>query len=676
EEYEQALQEYTEALRLAPDCLTAYLERGRLYRSRGQLDQAIADFTAVLGIDDANSEAYLRRGHAYTGKREFEAAIADYDMVISLAPEFAMAYVRRGLAFANLGEFDRVIADADQALQIDPRLIAALYIRGAAYFKQEHTELALADFDMLLLLDPKHAPAYNERGLVHAARGEYEEAIADYSQALRLDPKFELALFNRAIAYRLGGKLDRALAELSGLIVRSPANASAYYQRGLVYFDHKDYDRAIADLTRAFQIDPQCKEAYSSCLEALRAKREHQQTIRVSSAEEKPARVEPLAETVLQGNTLHAEEPDSSRSESRQSRPNRGEETKSAPPERPRREEPPSPAVIERKRAPDPVEIATETNAAPVGTDTTAETKAAEGAARMVPKARRSAVTVGKLRLECPTCGVEGLLDVSNLKRAFRCPGCGSWWHADAAGRLVEAMPAGEEVEVWSTSGRSTHRLPSEEKTAAASKPSSPPKLSPPKRPAFRPRPRPSSQGRFGVAGSWIAETLATRGGRWGLGVAVILLIAWVGLTASPFVRPNKLMTRGHKMVRAWLARDLQKIEPYTDPDEKSLLASWLKKNPPPNLAGQDIARDVRVSIEGNNGRAATVVVSISAKDERGQPAHYVFRHRWTEEDGDWYFHPREANARPGSGGNKTPPSRSRFPIKPFKAIGLPLAEE
>ncbi|MGH7222776.1 MAG: tetratricopeptide repeat protein, partial [Gemmataceae bacterium] len=578
---------------------------------------------AALGIDDGNAEAYLRRGNAHAGKGQYEAAIADYNTAIDLAPDLGLAYVNRSLAFAKLGEFDRVIEDADRAFQLDPRLAGALFIRGAAYFKQGRTELAIADFDMLLLLEPKHVLAYNERGLVRASRGEYDLAIADYSRALRLDPQFELALFNRAIAYRLRGEHDKAIAEFSDLIARAPANAPMHYQRGLAYFDHKDYDLAIADLRRAFRIDPKCKEAYSSCLEVLRAKHENQRPTGVESPEEKAAPILPDGEITLQGETPRAEASAAPKSDVPRSAANRVDEAKSAPPERPRRVETPSPAVVETKAAEVPAETAQETP--------------------------RSVVNVGKLRLECPTCGTLGLLDVRNLKKAFRCPGCAYWWRTDAAGRLVAATPqeeAGVEVEVWSNTGeRGKHRVPSEAKIPAGSKPAPPEKPSPRKKPHARTRPRPSSEGRLRYAGNWIAAVSATRGGRWALGVAAVLLVASVGLAVSPLLWPGQLTSRGHAIVRAWLAKDLAKMEQYTDPADKPFLKSWLEKHPPPDLVGQEPSPDVRVSIEGNNGRTAVVVVQIAAKDNKGQPAHYVFRHRWLEHGGDWYFHPQQAKA-------------------------------
>lgn len=622
-EHDQALKEYTKALQLDPDCLAAYLERGRIYRTHGRFKRAIADFTAALAIDDGNAEAYLRRGNAYAGKGEYESAIADYNAALEFAPDLGLAYVNRGLAFAKLGAFDRVIADADRALQLDPRLTGALFIRGAAYFKQERSELAIADFDMLLLLEPKHVLACNERGLVRASRGEYDLAVADYSRALRLDPRFELALFNRAIAYRLGGEHDKAIAEFTEVIARTPENAAAHYQRGLVYFDQKEHDRAISDLTRAFQIDPQCKEAYTSCLEVLRAKHEKQTPTLA-------APILPAGEMALQEETPPVETSSAPPVRSKV------EETPSAPPKRPRRVEPPPP--------------------------TAPALPAAETAAATALEEARTVVNVGKLRLECPTCETQGLLDVRNLKKAFRCPGCGSWWRTDNSGRLIGATPAegsGVEVEVWSnTGGRSKHHVPSEEKTPTGAKPTLPENRKP-RKPPSRTRPRRSSEGMLRSAGGWIATASATRGGRWAMAGGLVFILASVGFAVSPLLWPGQLKTRSQSMVRAWLAKDAKQMEQLTDPTQTPYLSSWLDSHPPPDLTGQEPAPEVRISVQRNDGKSADVMIQIAAKDKKGQPAHYVFHHRWVDKGAGWLFHPQEAkkslkpairtdNSRPG----------------------------
>ena len=144
-------------------------------------------------------------------------------------------------------------------------------------------------------------------------------------------------------------------------------------------------------------------------------------------------------------------------------------------------------------------------------------------------------------------------------------------------------------------------------------------------------------------AGNWIAAASATRGGRWLLGGVLLLVLASVGFAVSPLLWPSQLKTRSQTMARAWLAKDVKQMEQFTEPGQEPYLASWLDNHPPPDLTGQEPAPEVRVSVQRNDGKSADVVIQIAAKDKKGQPAHYVYHHRWVDKGDGWFFHPQEA---------------------------------
>lgn len=48
ERYDEAIAEYDEAVRIAPDNYDAYLHRGNAYLDKGEYDAAIEDYNAVM----------------------------------------------------------------------------------------------------------------------------------------------------------------------------------------------------------------------------------------------------------------------------------------------------------------------------------------------------------------------------------------------------------------------------------------------------------------------------------------------------------------------------------------------------------------------------------------------------------------------------------------------------
>ena len=91
-EYDLAIDDYTEAIALAPQHIHAYINRGIAYSSLGKHKRAIEDYYQALAIDDQNADAYISKGIAYSCQGNHEQAIEDYDQAISLAPKNADAY--------------------------------------------------------------------------------------------------------------------------------------------------------------------------------------------------------------------------------------------------------------------------------------------------------------------------------------------------------------------------------------------------------------------------------------------------------------------------------------------------------------------------------------------------------------------------------------------------------
>ena len=69
----------------------AYELRGLVRFEKGELDQAIADFTEAIRLDPRNSDAYVNRGAAWMSKHELDKALIDLNEVIRLDPHDSSA---------------------------------------------------------------------------------------------------------------------------------------------------------------------------------------------------------------------------------------------------------------------------------------------------------------------------------------------------------------------------------------------------------------------------------------------------------------------------------------------------------------------------------------------------------------------------------------------------------
>jgi Lipoprotein NlpI, contains TPR repeats len=73
----------------------AYYNRGEAYQAKRDYDRAIYDFDQAIKINPNYEAAYYNRGLTYSSKRDFERAIADFGQVIRLEPKNPLAFYNR-----------------------------------------------------------------------------------------------------------------------------------------------------------------------------------------------------------------------------------------------------------------------------------------------------------------------------------------------------------------------------------------------------------------------------------------------------------------------------------------------------------------------------------------------------------------------------------------------------
>ncbi|MEE3716964.1 tetratricopeptide repeat protein [Tumidithrix elongata RA019] len=95
-----------------------YIVQGYAKYELGDYQGAIADFTEVVRLAPNDSNAYYCRGNSKVKLGDYQGAIADFTEVIRLDPNDANAYFSRGYAKYELGDKKVAIADYNEAAQL------------------------------------------------------------------------------------------------------------------------------------------------------------------------------------------------------------------------------------------------------------------------------------------------------------------------------------------------------------------------------------------------------------------------------------------------------------------------------------------------------------------------------------------------------------------------------
>jgi tetratricopeptide (TPR) repeat protein len=213
-QYDRAIQDYDEAIKLVPDDAAAFNNRGVAYRAKGEDDRAIQDFDQALQLKPDLTEAYNNRGVVHRTKRQFDQAILDHDVAIVLYPRFSQAFGNRGTDYLLKGDYDHAMQDYDEAIRLKPDSPYALNCRAIVYSLKKQYDRAVRDYDQAIELSPDYVEAFNNRGLTRLKMKSYDSAIADYDMALKLRPKSAGSLYGRALAKRATGDASGADADI------------------------------------------------------------------------------------------------------------------------------------------------------------------------------------------------------------------------------------------------------------------------------------------------------------------------------------------------------------------------------------------------------------------------------------------------------------------------------
>ena len=96
-----------------------YAWRGKAFVYKEDYDSAIADLNEAIRLDPTIANAYAFRGFAWNGKRDFNKAIANADKAIMLDPNNSVAYNVRSVAHWNKSEYRGYISDWYISLKLD-----------------------------------------------------------------------------------------------------------------------------------------------------------------------------------------------------------------------------------------------------------------------------------------------------------------------------------------------------------------------------------------------------------------------------------------------------------------------------------------------------------------------------------------------------------------------------
>lgn len=192
--------------------------KGFAFDSLEEYDAAITNYGEALKLRPEDPTILLAMGQAYLDAgRDADAADA-FGRVLAKTPEDSRALI--GLAYLDLksGDTEGARDKLERALAADPENALAMSYLGLLEMDARKYDLARAHLENALALEPDNLTANFNLALIYAMQGEYAAAEQHFRAVLGRKPDDGEARFYLAAVLEAQGKYDEALAEAEKVV--------------------------------------------------------------------------------------------------------------------------------------------------------------------------------------------------------------------------------------------------------------------------------------------------------------------------------------------------------------------------------------------------------------------------------------------------------------------------
>jgi TonB family protein len=163
----------------APD-FAFYQKRAYENAVKGEYDLAVNDYNEAIKLNPKEVSLFINRGRAHQNKKNYDLAIADYNTAIELNPNEATAYYNRGDSHEKKGDAQQAMSDYQKVLELDANNESAkinLKRLQAEQLKAEQAKAEQLKAEQLKAEQAKIEEAKKQEAIAAAAKPKVPESV-------------------------------------------------------------------------------------------------------------------------------------------------------------------------------------------------------------------------------------------------------------------------------------------------------------------------------------------------------------------------------------------------------------------------------------------------------------------------------------------------------------------
>ncbi len=176
---------------IGSDRFYMYVNRADAYVAQGDRPHALDDYNEAVRLAPHDAKLYFNRAVFYLAESDVGSALKDFEEALRLNPKLVPALVERAKIRRTQNDLTGALSDYSEAIRLEPKTAALWSERGYLYLVEHDYPNAASDEAEAIRLDPKMAKAYLFRGVAVGGLGDAAKSHSDFVTAARLDPSLQ-----------------------------------------------------------------------------------------------------------------------------------------------------------------------------------------------------------------------------------------------------------------------------------------------------------------------------------------------------------------------------------------------------------------------------------------------------------------------------------------------------
>jgi len=261
-QFDKALTNYQEGLRLAPQHDALRMKTLNLYMAMGRTQEATDLDSQILKEDPKNVPGRIVHARLQSVVPATAAAgFEELKKIVQDAPESAEAHYYLGQAYLQNGDGQHALAEFEEALRQNPNSVPTLHAAAELLLRANSLDAAGDYAQRCIRLQPNSPSERLLLGNILVRKGDTKGAIDQLENATQLAPKDENARVVLAQAYTSAKDYKHAESELDTALSASPKSTFVLGSVADYWISRGQASKAVEQAKKFLATDPQNAQA-------------------------------------------------------------------------------------------------------------------------------------------------------------------------------------------------------------------------------------------------------------------------------------------------------------------------------------------------------------------------------------------------------------------------------